>query len=145
MATTDFEYFVKPIGLFDPNVDTILFLQMYIPCTAQMTGKRQEATTLEKLEEFSSNNAAAVKVLEKEVKLETKMTSHACAEGAQIFMELFNFFETTKVQGHNGIVNPNELFTMRWYFTTVVRALLKRTDPRIDLLVPILRGLVIRW
>ena len=125
------------------SIGPIKSLQFYLILTVPMTGKSQFATGLNKLEEYPNDQTSAAKALMKEVKLHAKMTSAACAEGYKVFMELLNFFRSTKIQGHDGIINPNELFTMRWYFATVVRALYAKTDPRMDIIIPLLENLLI--
>ena len=142
IGSDEFNAFVSELPDAE-SIGLIKSLQFYLILTAPMTGKGQFATGLNKLEDFTHDESSAVKALTKEVKLHAKMTSAACAEGSKIFMELHNFFRSTKVQGHDGIINPNELFTMRWYFATVVRALYAKTDPRMDTIIPLLENLLI--
>ena len=71
------------------------------------------------------------------------MTSTACAEDSIIFMKQFNIFCWTKVQEHDNIINPNELYIMWWYFATVVRGLYENINPRMDVILPLLENLLI--
>ena len=141
--TPEFQMFANAVHDEDPTMSFVDIVQVYILVTGPTSGNKQICASHEQLKVFMDDPSAGNKSLYKDVKMQTKLTSEACAEAAAMFMELHEFFKSSKVKGHDGIANPNELFTMRWFFATVLLSVYKSTPECMEQIVPIAQALLI--
>ena len=109
IGTPEFQVFANAIHGEDQKMSFVDIVQVYILVTGPTSGNKQICTSHEQLQIFVDDPSAGNKSLYKDVKLQSKLTSVACAEAAAMFMELHEFFKSSKVKGHDGIANPNEL------------------------------------
>ena len=107
-------------------VDT---LQFYCVLSASDVGIGAVGTPLAKLREFINDENQIKKDAKNNLSLKTILDKqNACSEASDLYIEVFNFVKQTPIHGTDSVVNPNEIYTMRWHLTTVVRAMYHEDD-----------------
>ena len=117
------------IGHIDRNIIYVDILQYYCLLSAAGVGIRDWGTPTMKLQEFTTDESHVKKGFRHILSFKTNFEKgDDCSEALDIFIEAYNFFKQTPVHGIDSLVNPNELFIMRWLMTTVCRGMYREDN-----------------
>ena len=142
MNSSKFESFSLQLREIDQSITYVDSLHYYCVLYASDVATGAVGTPLSKLLEFEQNENQIKKDFRGIITFKTSFTKeNACSETADLYIEAFNYFKQTPVHGTDSVVNPNEIYTMRWFLTTVARGMFQDDDQVLPTLIPILERL----